>query len=191
MNFLKNIPSEASDADLVSAYKSTGNVELLSVLYQRYMDLTYGVCLKYFKNADDSKDAVMNIFEELVVKLRKYDVENFKGWLFQVARNFCLMKIRKDKSKPYAVDADLVQLEQESHLDEVMEKEVHLNSMHDCIKQLVKEQKEMITLFYLKEICYKEIAETTGVNISLVRSYIQNGRRNLKICMEKQSNSLS
>lgn len=191
MNFLKNIPSEASDADLVTAYKSTGNVELLSVLYQRYMDLTYGVCLKYFKNTDDSKDAVMNIFEELVVKLRKYEVENFKGWLFQVARNFCLMKIRKEKSKPYAVDADLVQLEQESHLEEVMEKETHLNSMHDCIKQLVDEQKQMITLFYLKEICYKEIAETTGVDISLVRSYIQNGRRNLKICMEKQTKALS
>ena len=155
------------------------------------MDLTYGVCLKYFKNPDDSKDAVMNIFEELVVKLRKYEVENFKGWLFQVARNFCLMKIRKDKSKPYAVDADLVQLEQESHLEEVMEKETHLNSMHDCIEQLVNEQKEMITLFYLKEVCYKEIAETTGVDINLVRSYIQNGRRNLKICMEKQAKTLS
>lgn len=191
MNFLKNIPSEASDTDLVKAYKSTGNVELLSVLYQRYMDLTYGVCLKYFKNTDDSKDAVMSIFEELVIKLRKYEVENFKGWLFQVARNFCLMKIRKDKSKPYAVDADLVQLEQESHLEAVMEKETHLNSMHDCIKQLVEEQKQMITLFYLKEVCYKEIAETTGVDINLVRSYIQNGRRNLKICMEKQTKALS
>ncbi len=191
MNFLKNIPSEASDAELVTAYKSTGNVDLLAVLYQRYMDLTYGVCLKYFKNADDSKDAVMNIFEELVVKLRKYEVENFKGWLFQVARNFCLMKIRKDKSKPYAVDADLVQLEQESHLDDVMEKETHLNSMHDCIAQLVDEQKQMISLFYLKEVCYKEIAETTGVDINKVRSYIQNGRRNLKICMDKKAKSLS
>ena len=164
---------------------------ILGELYQRYMELVYGVCLKYFKNADDSKDAVMNICEELVVKLRKYEVENFKGWLFQVARNFCLMKIRKDKSKPYAVDADLVQLEQESHLDEVMEKETHLNSMHDCIKQLVAEQQQMITLFYLKETCYKEIAETTGVDISLVRSYIQNGRRNLKICMEKQIKALT
>ena len=191
MNFLKNIPSEATDAELVTAYKSTGNVEVLSVLYQRYMDLTYGVCLKYFKNPDDSKDAVMNIFEELVVKLRKYDVENFKGWLFQMARNFCLMKIRKDKSKPYSVDADLVQLEQESHLEDVMEKETHLNSMHDCIEQLPVEQKKMITLFYLKEVCYKEIAETTDVDINLVRSYIQNGRRNLKICMDKQSKALS
>ena len=191
MNFLKNIPSEASDNELVTAYKSTGNIDLLSVLYQRYMDLTYGVCLKYFKNPDDSKDAVMNIFEELVIKLRKYDVENFKGWLFQVARNFCLMKIRKDKSKPYSVDADLVQLEQESHLEEVMEKETHLNSMHDCIEQLVAEQKQMITLFYLKEVCYKEIAETTNVDINLVRSYIQNGRRNLKICMEKETKYLS
>lgn len=191
MNFLKNISSEASDAELVTAYKLTENVDILAVLYQRYMDLTYGVCLKYFKNTEDSKDAVMSIFEELIPKLKKYEVENFKGWLYQLARNFCLMKLRKEKATPRLVDAELVHLAQESHLDAVQEKETNLNTMHYCIEQLVAEQKQMITLFYLKEHCYKDIAETTGVDINLVRSFIQNGRRNLKICMEKQQKALS
>lgn len=187
MAFLRNILSTEDDQQLVQQYKSTADVNVLGELYQRYMELVYGVCLKYFKDPEEAKDAVINIFEELVIKLKKYEVINFKSWLYQLAKNYCLMKLRSRKSKPVNVDMEIMHLEEKDHLDNVMEKEEQLNSMENCIEQLQSEQKQAIQLFYLKEKCYKEIADITQTEISKVRSFIQNGRRNLKICMEKKA----
>jgi RNA polymerase sigma factor (sigma-70 family) len=183
--FIKKISSSFSDSELVLQYKQTESMETLGDLYSRYMDLLYGVCLKYFKEPDEAQDAVIHIFEELVTKVKKYEIENFKGWLYQLAKNHCLMKLRSKKSQPVNVDADLMHLTENMHLDAVMEKESNLIVMEYCIEQLPDEQKKSIQLFYLQEKCYKEIAETTALDINKVRSFIQNGRRNLKICMDK------
>jgi RNA polymerase sigma factor (sigma-70 family) len=185
--FLKNILSSQNDQDLVERYKSKGELDILGELYQRYMELVYGVCLKYFKDPEEAKDAVINIFEELVIKLTKYEVNNFKSWLYQLSKNYCLMKIRSKKSHPVNVDIDVMQLAENNHLEEVTEKEYQLNSMENCIEQLPAEQRQTIKQFYLEQKCYKEIADSTSTEISKVRSFIQNGRRNLKICVEKQA----
>ena len=185
--FLKDISSTKTDTELVQQYKSGGDANILGELYARYMEMVYGVCLKYFKEPEEAKDAVMNIFEELVTKLRKYEVSNFKSWLYQLTKNHCLMKIRSRKSKPVMVDVDIVHLEENNHLDNITDKEAQLNRMGNCIEQLPTEQKKAIQLFYLEEKCYKEIADITKTEVSKVRSFIQNGRRNLKICMEKQA----
>ena len=190
MNFLKNIPVSSTDAELVNLYKSTDNADFLAALYQRYMDMIYGVCLKYLKNEEAAKDSVMEIYMELVDKLKKYSVENFKSWVYQLAKNHCLMKLRKDKNKPHHIDADVVHLEDNVHLNAVMEKEANLNLLHDCIQELNVDQREIIELFYLKEQCYKSIAEFKEIELNTVRSFIQNGRRNLKNCMEKKSKEI-
>jgi RNA polymerase sigma-70 factor (ECF subfamily) len=185
--FLKKILSAQIDLELVKQYRLGGDINVLGELYGRYMELVYGVCLKYFKEPEEAKDAVINIFEELVTKLKKYDVINFKSWLYQLAKNHCLMKIRSRKSKPVIVDIDIMHLEENNHPDNVAKKEEQLNGMENCIEQLPAEQKRAIELFYLQEKCYKEIADLTRTDITKVRSFIQNGRRNLKICMEKQA----
>ncbi len=185
MAFIKKISSSFTDSELVQQYKDTSNMDTLGDLYGRYMDLLYGVCLKYFKEPDEAQDAVIHIFEELVTKVKKYEIDNFKGWLYQLAKNHCLMKLRSRKSQPVNVDADLMHLQENMHLDDVMQKETNLIVMEHCIEQLPTEQKAAIQLFYLQEKCYKEIADTTALDINKVRSFIQNGRRNLKICMDK------
>ncbi len=187
MAFIKKILSAETDQELVRQYKDGGNNDTLGELYNRYMELVYGICLKYMTDPEDGKDCVITIFEELVTKLKKYEVDNFKGWLYQPAKNHCLMKIRSDKKIPVNIDPDIVHLSENNHLDNVMEKEKDLNTMEFCIEQLPDEQKKAVQLFYLQEKCYKEIAETTDTDINKVRSFIQNGRRNLKICMEKQA----
>jgi len=185
--FFKKILSADTDTDLVKQYKSGGDINVLGELYTRYMDLVYGVCLKYFKEPEEAKDAVINIFEELVTKLKKYEVSNFKSWLYQLTKNHCLMKIRSGKSNPVVADINIMHLAENNHPDNIAEKEKQLNGMENCIEQLPAEQKHAIQLFYLQEKCYKEIADITKTDINRVRSFIQNGRRNLKICMEKQA----
>jgi RNA polymerase sigma factor (sigma-70 family) len=186
LNFLRNISPNDTDKELVAAFKQSGNMEYLSSLYQRYMDLVFGVCLKYFKDAERSKDAVMDIFEELNNKLRQHEVENFKGWLHVLARNYCLMQLRSPRNmKTTEFNANFMQSAENMHLNgEAVEKETNFVKMEQCLETLPQEQQETVKLFYLENKCYNEIAEITGHEWNKVRSYIQNGRRNLKICME-------
>jgi RNA polymerase sigma factor (sigma-70 family) len=187
LSFLKKISStELSDKELVALYKQTEDMEVLAILYQRYMELVYGVCLKYYKEPEMSKDAVMNIFEELVHKLKRHEVDNFRGWLHTIAKNHCLMQLRTPKNlKTTEFNPALVQSEDNLHLAGVLEKEEHFVQLEDCMKTLPSEQKQTIELFYLQQKCYKEIADITGHDWNKIRSFIQNGRRNLKICIEK------
>ena len=186
MAFLKNISNnDLPDRELVELYKTSGDMNVLSRLFQRYMDLLYGVCLKYLKDPEIAKDAVMQIFEELVHKLNKHEVENFKSWLYTLGKNYCLMQLRTPKNlKTTEFKTELMQSEDETHLNGMLEKEENLKKMERCLQTLSAEQKITVELFYLQNKCYKEIADETGLDWNKVRSYIQNGRRNLKICME-------
>lgn len=160
---------------------------VLGELYQRYMELVYGVCLKYYKEPETAKDSVMQIFEELVLKLKKHDVENFKPWLHQVAKNHCLMQLRTPKNmKTVEFKYELVQSEDNVHLNGVLEKEENFKKLEYCLGTLTTEQREAVKLFYLDGKCYNEIVEITGQEWNQVRSFIQNGRRNLKLCMENE-----
>jgi RNA polymerase sigma factor (sigma-70 family) len=161
-------------------------MDVLAALFQRYMDLLYGVCLKYLKEPEAAKDAVMQIFEELVQKLNKHEVENFKSWLYTLAKNYCLMQLRTPRNiKTGEIKGDIMQSEEEVHLNGIMQKEENFRKLEKCMQTLSTEQKQTVELFYLENKCYKEIAAVTGIEWNKVRSHIQNGRRNLKICMDK------
>jgi len=189
LTFLKNISSDqTTDKELVAAFKQSGDTNYLSTLYQRYMDLVFGVCLKYFKDSDRCKDAVMDIYEELNTKLKQHEVDNFKGWLHVLARNYCLMQLRSPRNmKTTEFNADFMQSAENTHLNgEVLEKESNFVKLEQCLDTLTEEQKQSVRLFYLENKCYNEIAEITGYDWNKVRSYIQNGRRNLKLCMDEK-----
>ena len=129
----------------------------------------------------------MQIFEELVSKLKKHEVDNFKGWLHQVAKNHCLMQLRTPRNmKTVEFKTELVQSEENVHLNGVLEKEENFKKLEYCLGTLTDEQRIAIKLFYLDGKCYNEIVEMTGHDWNQVRSLIQNGRRNLKNCMEKE-----
>lgn len=185
--FSKNNEPLNQDEQWVSDYKKSGELAVLGKLYQQYMPLVYGVCLKYFKDEDQSKDAVMEIFEELILKLKVYEVVNFKSWLYVLCRNYCLMQLRKNKKHDVInIDDSFVELAPLSHHDDGEQKEWYLNAMEKCLETLTIEQKTSVSLFYLQQQCYTEVAENTGYDLKKVKSYIQNGKRNLKICIDKQ-----
>ena len=179
-------PDDADDAKLLISYRERGDISVLGELYEKHVPLVYGLCLKYLKDEEQAKDAVMGIFEELILKVKLHDIKQFRSWLYVLSRNYCLMQIRSGK-KIETVD-----------LDEVMEftpllhpdsdnREAAISALERCINKLSAGQKQSVELFYLKEKCYKEVAELTGFSLNDVKSYIQNGKRNLKICLEKDS----
>ena len=180
---------DTADADLIRQYKATGRLDYLAALYQRYMNLVYGVCLRYF-DEEAGKDAVMQIFEELVTKLQQHEVHNFKSWLHVLTRNHCLMKLRSMKQREGRLvsieDRPLMENGELLHHDNGFSLEANLQVMEKCLETLPEEQQKSVQLFYLQEKSYREVAALTGYEMKKVKSYIQNGKRNLKICMEQQ-----
>ena len=187
MGILKTIQTTTfPDADLVKQYQQQQNQQILAELYLRYADLVYGVCMKYLEDQEAAKDAVMNIYQELIEKLKNHNIETFKSWLYVVAKNHCLMVLRNNKKmKVVEFDGKSVQSEDFSHLERMLEKEKKLDKLEACIETLSDEQKQTVRLFYLENKCYNEITATTGFEWNKVRSLVQNGRRNLKNCMEE------
>ena len=165
-------------------YRQTGDLTILVDLYQAYIPLVFGLCLKYFKDSHQAEDAVMDIFNHLCVKLKDHDVTHFKSWLYMVTKNHCLGTLRKNNSdKVKEKEAYRMYSEQIFHPDEVEDIAIK-EKLKDCLNKLNHEQSECIRLFYLQEKTYQEVSDETGYNWSAVRSYIQNGRRNLKKCLE-------
>jgi len=180
----KNITS-FSDTELIAEYKRKSDNEVIGELYKRYSHLVYGVCLKYLKNEDESKDAVIQIFENLMEDLLKHDINNFKSWLHSVTRNHCLMFLRKQQTvlkreheyEYYAESESTNEISFAPHEKEV--KENLLTGLEKAMTHLKEEQRICIELFFLKEKRYEEVAEITGYTTKQVKSYIQNGKRNL------------
>ena len=178
--------STPEDLELIKQYKVSGDMEILGQLFSRYTSLVLGVCLKYLKDREEAKDTVMQIFEKLVQGLKDHNVENFKSWLYVSTRNHCLMYLRAGKGKfREELSPELMESELFLHPEEEPEKEQNLTKLEKCIEQLGEEQKRCVQLFFLKEKCYKEVTSLTGFDLNKVKSYIQNAKRNLKICMEQ------
>lgn len=178
------------DGKLLADYKDSGNLEFLGELYKRYMPLVYGVCLKYLKDRDKSQDAVMDIFEQLIESTRKHEIRNFKSWLHVISRNHCLMILRSASYRQDQKNISGQEIFMESsytpHHENGQGNEEDLRSLSYCIEQLQNEQKECVRLFYLEHLSYRQIVQRTSYDDKKVKSYIQNGKRNLKICMENQ-----
>jgi len=175
-----------TDSELLNHYKKDGELSYLGELYTRYQSLVYGVCLKYLKDRDESKDAVMQLFEKLIQTLRTHEVDNFKSWLYVTTRNHCLMQIRSRKGKfTHEFSSEIMENQLLLHPEDEPELEGNLTKLEKCIETLINEQKQCIQLFFLQEKCYREIAQFTGFDLNQVKSFIQNGKRNLKICMER------
>ena len=190
MTTKKSVDKE-KEGHMLLQYKATGDLKILGILFEPYMPLIYGVCLKYLKDEAQSEDAVMQIFEQLISKLRVHTVSNFKSWLYTFARNHCLMEIRTNNRLGTLPLEENSFMENDAFMhqpfgEDVLEEQLSL--MEQCMEHLHTEQQICVRLFYLEQKCYKDIAAITGYDINKVKSYIQNGKRNLKICMENNKN---
>jgi len=156
VSLFKKTISKLDDQDLISLYKADGKQKYVSELYVRYAHLVMGVCLKYLKNRPEAEDMTADVYEILVKKLRTHEIDRFSAWLYQLTKNQCLMHLRKNKR------IELVPLTQreESPVDsELTEKQVLEVKLNHLTKEIVAQTK-----FSEKE----------------VKSYIQNGKRNIK-----------
>ncbi len=184
-------PIQKSDEELMMEFISSGDPEVLGELYSKYMHLVYGVCLKYLKEREESMDAVMQIFENLISDIPAQKILNFRSWLYIVTKNYCLMQLRSKKSHDAKIREFIIEesnfMENGIELHPMDKDEIDMDeALADCIEKLKEEQKVCIRQFYFENKCYNEIAKDIGLDEKKVKSHLQNGKRNLKLCLEKK-----
>jgi len=190
--YQKNL-KRLSDESLIRSFAKSRDNKYLSEIFNRYIHLIFGVCMKYLKNEEEAKDAVMQIFEKLITSIEKQEIENFKSWIYTVSKNHCLMKLRKEKAiakneerfKKY-ISAEIMELADEIHLNNDADGEDIFEKLNMAVKNLKNEQRVCIEMLYLQNKSYGDVAEVTGLTMKQVKSHIQNGKRNLKIYLEKR-----
>ena len=179
---MPNPHDKLSDNELLLLYIQQDDKIALGTLFKRYYHMVFGVAMKYMKNSDLAKDVTMQVFEKLIPDLKKHKIHYFKSWLYRVAQNACLMELRKNKSITKPLEENLMgNMENETELHQIEEKEAMLTNMEHELDKLPAEQQKCIKLFYLERKTYNDICEATGYTFKEVKSFIQNGKRNLKI----------
>jgi len=173
-----------SDEEILYQWNLKQKKVYWEVLYERYIGLCYGVCLKYLKDVPSAEDASMEIFLALPHKIKGTEINQFKAWFYRVIKNHCLMELRKKNPVNYQKELPIIECDTEEAEDSLT-KEQLLNGMETCMLDLKLEQRICIEQFYIKEKSYQEIVEETGYELKKVKSYIQNGKRNLRLCLEK------
>ncbi|NMM48943.1 RNA polymerase sigma factor [Marinigracilibium pacificum] len=185
----KNI-SSLTDLEIIAAYRQNNDSEYISVLYSRYIDKAYGVALKYLSDREMAKDIVMEVYGQLGEDVVRYEISNFSSWLYVKVKNSALMRIRKEKPQLFVngekKDQVFMEIHDDGHhmVEEKVRLEDDLDQLKQCIDRLKEDQKRCVTLFFLEEKSYDLIHEELKIDLKKVKSYIQNGKRNLKICME-------
>lgn len=184
--FSKNANTASwSDEELLSRYVREGSDHHLGVLFERYMPMVYGICLKILKDSGKAEDAVINIYEEVTAKAQAHEIGAFRGWLYVLARNHCLMELRKAQRRPLDFHApesmDRFDAIEAAFEFELPQKELPLQ---ECLETLQELQRKCVAWFYYEDKSYKDISSILGIDLGKVRSHIQNGRRNLRICLE-------
>jgi RNA polymerase sigma-70 factor (ECF subfamily) len=174
-----------TDAELLRHFYEDHDNKWLGILLPRYTLLLLGVCMKYLKNEEDAKDSVQHIFIKVISEMHKYKVDYFKSWIYMIAKNHCLMKMRSNKNYHVELNDEILPAEEFGENKNIyIEKDRLLNNLEKSLKQLSDEQQQCVTLFYLEKKSYAEVAAITGYTMLQVKSHLQNGKRNLKIMMK-------
>jgi RNA polymerase sigma-70 factor (ECF subfamily) len=176
-----------SDAELLNRFYADQDNEWLGILLERYTMLLLGVSMKYLKNEEEARDAVQQVFLKAINELHKYKVEYFKSWIYMIAKNHCLMQLRNKGRFNAEITEQTLTTPAEPESNQVhIEKDQTLDKLATALLQLNKEQQLCVTLFYLEKKSYQEITAQTNFSLLQVKSHIQNGKRNLKLLMEKK-----
>ena len=174
------------DNELLDLYYKDQNQEWIGVLLERYTLLLLGVCMKYMKEENEAKDCVQQVFLKVLTEVSRYRIEYFKSWLYMVAKNHCLMKLRDKGGRSYQEITDRYSDTSETNKTELLEGEQTYDHLESALNELSAEQRQSVILFYLKKYSYTQISQATGFNMMQVKSYIQNGKRNLRIILDRK-----
>lgn len=183
------------DEELIARYQNSEDDAFFEELFTRYQDKVLPICFKLLRDKEECQDACMEIFEKARKGLRKENVDRFNSWLYILIKNHCYDQIRKRKRRlttsSYA-EEELEEILWKKGPDERLNgdgyRQEKLREVEAVLSRLDEAQRVCVDAFYCQGKSYKEIAEETGYTSNQVKSYLQNGIRNLRIIFNQPKN---
>ena len=156
-------------------------------LFKAYTKDIFGVAYYILKDQQAAKDIIMDVFEVLLKQDSLAKIQNKKAWLLGTSRNLSLKKFNKQIKTQYGLEHKNIieQIVEKDDQEELIIKNANEEAMLEQLALLKPLQSKCITLYYLKGLSYQQIAKKENISMNDVKSNIQNGKRNLKIKLEK------
>lgn len=135
-------------------------------LYKKYYEDIFRFIFQRIGEESDTEEICSDVFYKAMTKLNQFKDQGYslKVWLFQIARNECITRFRKQKNQRY------VQFELEEVLvdmdDDVRNRKDFSEDVVHLLQGLKDEELELIEMKYFEHRPYKEIAEITGMSES-------------------------
>lgn len=173
-----------SDEEVILKYKSTGSKRILAPLFKKYNEKLFGLAFYYLHERESAMDTVMETFEVILKTIDKKEITYFKGWAMSICRNICLKKIRDVKKFDELKETSDSSVE---YGDDLVYKDETIEKLLEFIPELKENQRVCIHEFYLLGKSYEDISASYGMSFKEVKSYIQNGKRNLRVKFERSA----
>jgi len=152
-------------------------------LVERFTPMIFRFCMRMTRDEQDARDATQDTFFKVLRKLDRYNDEyRFETWLFSIARNTCIDVHRRRKRRSESQERD-VAAHGPSPLD-IAAKRHDADRVHVALATLPDIYREIITLYHLEGMLYREIADLTGLPMGTVMNRLFRARRKLKEALE-------
>ncbi|MCA1032941.1 RNA polymerase sigma factor SigW [Bacillus timonensis] len=167
-----------------------GDQNAFAEIVEIYKDKVFQLCYRMLGNRHEAEDIAQEAFIRAYVNIHRYDVEKkFSTWLYRIATNLSIDRIRK-KKPDYYLDAEVAGAEgltMYSHLaadvplpeDEVESMELQETIQAEILK-LPDKYRSAIVLKYIEELSLKEIGEILDLPVATVKTRIHRGREALR-----------
>lgn len=175
-----------SDEALVAAFVA-GDTTAFDRLVDRYERRVYGICYRYFGNAQDAEDAMQDTFVALLRRGQSFQgTAAFSTWLYRVATNACNDLARKRSRRPRTVPLDRSSSDGSapeaadvpSVEDALANRELGLELM-DALRELDPAHREAVVLHDVHGLPYADVAARAGVAVGTVKSRIHRAHARL------------
>ncbi|MEI7999608.1 MAG: RNA polymerase sigma factor [Candidatus Omnitrophota bacterium] len=177
-----------NDEELIQRFYQQ-DAEALNVIFKRHKDSLFNFAFRLIGNRADAEDAVSHSF--MMVCEKRYASKpgaSFKTWLFTIARNFCLSKLRTRNrfSSLWSTRGDS---EEEKSVDIVDPRALARDQLDQkdmqaiiqkAVNSLPKEQKEALLLREYHDFSYEEISQVLECSLDKVKVLIFRARNHLK-----------
>lgn len=181
---------DASDDELVAAV-ATGDGQACGVLMQRHLGRIVALARRMMGNQADAEEVAQEVFLRVWTHAGKWEPgrAQFGTWLYRVAANLCLDRLRRTRSTVDIDDMpDLVS--GEPRPDERLEADELAARVEAALQQLPERQRAAIALSHYQGLSNTETAEILDITVEAVESLLSRGRRQLRTLLATEKDEL-
>lgn len=179
-------PDRTAD-ELLVVRCQLGEADAFDALIRRWHGPLWLYARRVTGNEADAHDATQEIWIRVLRGIGGLrDGARLRGWLFGIARRHLMDRLRREYAAPASVDVDVATLAADVPADDL---ELEAAALDAALHGLPVIEREVLTLFYLRDLSLADLAETLGVPVGTVKSRLFRARKLLRAAMDERTMS--